>query len=149
MQIQDLLQKWAHMDTQLKQANEKIRKYREYKQDLSNQIFKHINDARNKHTNTTTPIGDDTEDDDDDADDFVPALLTIQSTGTRIQLFERIEYASITFGYLEECLSEVIPEEDHVSYILDFIRNNRKVRRIPEIKQLQPPHATAQPPKAK
>lgn len=151
MQMQDLLQKWAHMDTQLKQANEKIRKYREYKQDLSNQIFKQINDARSKNapgTIRTPPADSVDEDDEDEAEDFVPAMLTIQSTGTRIQLFERIEYASITFGYLEECLSEIIPEEEHVSYILDFIRNNRKIRRIQEIKQLQPPHATIQPPKA-
>ena len=143
--MQELLQKWAHMDTQLKQANEKIRKYREYKQDLSNQIFKHVNDARNKHqTPTPTPTPGDVDDDDDEeaVDEFVPAMLTIQSTGGRIQVFERIEYASITFGYLEECLTEIIPEEEHVSYILDFIRDNRKIRRIPDMKQLQPPHAT-------
>jgi len=42
----------------------------------------------------------------------------------------------LTFKYLETCLHEIIKNEDQVTKIVDYIKNKREVKYVPEIKRL-------------
>ena len=46
------------------------------------------------------------------------------------------ETQPLTFKYLETCLSEIIKNEDQVKKIIEYIKNKREVKYVPEIKRL-------------
>ena len=46
------------------------------------------------------------------------------------------ETQQLTFKYLETCLSEIIKNEEQVKKIVDYIKNKREVKYVPEIKRL-------------
>ena len=46
------------------------------------------------------------------------------------------ETQQLTFKYLETCLSEIIKNEDQVNKIVEYIKNKREVKYVPEIKRL-------------
>ena len=42
----------------------------------------------------------------------------------------------LTFKYLETCLREIIKNEEQVTKIVDYVKNKREVKYVPEIKRL-------------
>jgi hypothetical protein len=46
------------------------------------------------------------------------------------------ETQPLTFKYLETCLSEIIKNEEQVKKIVEYIKNKREVKYVPEIKRL-------------
>ena len=45
------------------------------------------------------------------------------------------DYSSITFGYIERCLDELISDKNQVEYIIKYLKDNREVNVSNEIKR--------------
>jgi hypothetical protein len=41
----------------------------------------------------------------------------------------------MSFGYIEKCLMDMIPEGDQVKYVIQYLKDNRDIKYVPELKR--------------
>ena len=104
------LQKWVVLDSQLKIVKEKTKQMREMKSQLNSQICDYMN-ARNMAQNK------------------------INISDGELRIHEKKEYSSITFGYVERCLAELIKDKAQVNYIMQYLKDNREISTCSDIKR--------------
>jgi len=105
------IQSWVSIDNQLKLLNEKVQELRDKRNDLSENITKYA--QTNNLQNATIQISDG----------------KLKFANTRVT-------APLTFKYLEKSLGEVIKNESQVKQIVEYVKENRDSKIVPEIKRL-------------
>lgn len=110
MSFESQIQQWVAVDNQMKLLNDKMKELRDKKNIISEQINTHI--ETNQLSNASVKIND-----------------------GQIKFIKVKETQQLTFKYLETCLSEIIKNEEQVQKIVDYIKNKREVKYIPEIKR--------------
>ena len=111
MNFEQQLQQWVTIDNQIKHLNDKMKELRENKNTISEQIKTHIENVQ--LTNTSVKISD-----------------------GQLKFVKVKETQPLTFIYLETCLSEIIKNEEQVKKIVDYIKDKREIKYVPEIKRL-------------
>lgn len=96
------IQKWVVIDSQIKLINEKVKKARELKHQLLENITKYA--AENNLEQTKIEISD-----------------------GELRFYEKRDYQPITFKYIEESLGKLISDKKQVDYIMNYLRENREV----------------------
>ena len=104
------IQKWVTLDSQLKIVSEKTKQMREMKPQLNSQICDYMN-AHNMAQNK------------------------INISDGELRIHEKKEYSSITFGYIERCLAELIKDKAQVNYIMQYLKDNREISTCSDIKR--------------
>lgn len=99
--LSENVKKWVLLDKQLKIVNEKTHKMREMKHSLSNEICNYM--EKKQSTNSIT-ISD-----------------------GQLKLYDKKDYTSLSYGYIEKCLSDIINDKSHIEYIMNYLKNKRKV----------------------
>ena len=104
---------WVLLDTQLKTINEKTKKMREKKNELSQNICKYIidNNIKNK------------------------IKIKDGEHLAEIRMYDKKEYSALTFGYIESCLKKLIHDEEQVEYVIEFLKENRGITSSPDIRK--------------
>ena len=100
-QFHSLIKKWVVADSQLKLLSEKTKQIRDIKQQLTDNICTYV------HTNNINK--------------------KIVISDGELRIFEKKEYSTLTFSYLEECLENIIQNREHIDYIIQYIRDNREI----------------------
>ena len=95
------VKQWVNLDNQLKIVNEKTKLMRERKTLLNSQIcaFANENNINHKHIEITDGI---------------------------LKFYKRKEYKPLTYGFVEESLNEIIPNKEHVEFILNHLKEKRE-----------------------
>jgi hypothetical protein len=95
------IKQWVNLDSQLKIVNEKTKLMRERKTLLNSQICEYANENNiyNKHIEITDGV---------------------------LKFYKRKEYKPLTYGFVEESLHEIIPNKEHVEFILKHLKENRE-----------------------
>jgi len=95
------IKQWVNLDSQLKIVNEKTKLMRERKSLLNSQIctFANENNINHKHIEITDGI---------------------------LKFYKRKEYKPLTYGFIEESLHEIIPNKEHVEFILNHLKEKRE-----------------------
>lgn len=106
----DKVRTWVQLDNELKKYNEHMKQLRHNKNTVTNDICQYM--ENNSLTGKTIEI----------------------SKGT-LKYAKKKEYAPLTFGYIEECLSKVLTSSDDVNYIMQYIRENREIKTIADIRR--------------
>ena len=108
-QFVENVQKWVLVDSQLKIVNEKTKKMREMKNTLSEEICNYMieNNLNNKK---------------------------IGITNGELRLVEKKEYSPLSYGYVEKRLTEIIADKSHVEYIIQYLKDNREITVLNEIR---------------
>ena len=104
------VQRWVLAEAQLKQINEKAKSLRDVKSHTSTKITTYM--QNNNHTGN------------------------IKISDGELRIYEKKEYTPLTFGYLEKCLAEIIPDETHVEYIIKYLKENREITTSRDIKRI-------------
>jgi hypothetical protein len=52
-----------------------------------------------------------------------------------LKLQEKTEYSSLSFVYIESCLSELILDEEQVNFVMDYLREHREIKTIIDIRR--------------
>jgi hypothetical protein len=104
------VQKWVSIDSQLKQTNEKLRQLRESKNQLTTKICNYIDTQNMRDTKLEISDG-------------------------NLKVYDRKEYAPLTFGYIEASLDKIIPNKEHVEYIIKYLKENREITTTPDIRR--------------
>lgn len=92
---------WVNLDNQLKIVNEKTKLMRERKTLLNSQICEYANQNNiyNKHIEITDGV---------------------------LKFYKRKEYKPLTYGFIEESLREIIPNKEHIEFILKHLKDKRE-----------------------
>lgn len=104
------IQKWIAIDTQMKSANDKIRQMRESKHQLTLQICGFVDYHNMRDTK-------------------------LEITDGTLKVYDRKEYAPLTFGYIETSLHKIIPNNEHVNQIMQYLKDNREITIVPDIRR--------------
>ena len=111
MSFEQQIQQWVTIDNQMKNLNDKMKELREKKNIISQQINTHIETSQ--LSNSSIKIND-----------------------GQLRFVKVKETQQLTFKYLETCLSEIIKNEEQVNKVVEYIKNKRQVKYVPEIKRL-------------
>ena len=107
--IEDV-KKWALLDSQLKIVNEKTKKMRDMKNELSEKICKYT-ESNNIPENK------------------------IKLSDSELRIYDKKEYSPLTYGYIEKTLSNIIANKEQVEYIIKYLKENREVTISLDIKR--------------
>jgi uncharacterized coiled-coil DUF342 family protein len=110
MSFEGQIQQWVSVDNQLKVLNEKARELRENRDSLRESIVTYA--EKNNMQNATIKIGD-----------------------GKLRFVETNVSSSLTYKHLEKCLSEIIKNETQVAQIVEYVKRNREVKTMSEIKR--------------
>ena len=105
------IHKWILLDNQIKLQTEKLKEMRDKRSDLTETIKNYI--ETNKIHNSTIKIND-----------------------FKLKVFQTKIAETLTFKYLEQKLSEIIPNENQVKQIVDYLKIKRSYKMVSEIKRL-------------
>lgn len=110
MTFEENIQKWVILDNQLKSLSEKMKEIREKKSKLQDDIYSYA--ENNDLTNRVIQISDG----------------KLKFASTRVA-------SSLTFKYVERALGEIIKNEGQVKQIVEYLKQNREIHVVPEIKR--------------
>ena len=105
------IQNYVNIDDNLKIINQKTKILKDKKNNLSKVICSYIQD---NNINKNIKISDGT-----------------------LKITEKKEYTPLSYTYLEECLIEIIKDDNKVSYIIDYLKENREIKTSLEIKRIK------------
>jgi hypothetical protein len=111
MSFEEQIQKWVTIDNQMKLLNERMKELRDKKTVLSQNINEHI------ETNNLS-------------------ASVVKLNDSQLKFIKVKDTQQLTFKYLETCLHEIIKNENQVNTIVDYVKNKREVKYVPEIKRL-------------
>ena len=110
MSFENKIQQWVQLDNQLKKLNEQVKQLREQRNSLE--------------TNLTTY-----------AKSNNMADTTIKVNSDKLKFVDTKVPEPLTFKYLEKTLGEIIKNESQVHVIMDYIKQKRLIKIVPEIKR--------------
>jgi hypothetical protein len=108
--FQQNIKKWVSLDTKIKGMNEEIKTIRDEKHKLSNEIITFV-DTNNLKSST------------------------IKISDGKLKFSQNKQTSPISLGFLEKCLNEIIHNEEQVTKIMEYIKDKREVKLIPDIKR--------------
>jgi len=111
MSFEQQLQQWVAIDNQMKTLNDRMKELRDKKNVLSQNINTHI------ETNNLSES-------------------SVKLSDGQLKFVKVKDTQQLTFKYLETCLSEIIKNEEQVTKIVEYVKNKREVKYVPEIKRL-------------
>ena len=110
MSFEQHIQQWVSIDNQIKQLSDKMKELRDKKSTLNDAIFNHVDNSNLSNA-------------------------TVQISDGKIKFVKTKDTQVLTFKYLETCLHEIIKNEDQVTKIVEYIKNKREIKYVPEIKR--------------
>ena len=108
--FEDYVKKYVQVDNEIETLQGKLKVMKEWRRKLNGVIVKHMEDQN-----------------------LVDHTLEI-SDGT-LRYYEKKEYSSMSFTYIEKCLQEMISEPDQVKYVIQYLKDQREVKYVPELKR--------------
>jgi hypothetical protein len=104
------VRKWVLLDTQLKMINEKTKEMRDAKHKSATLICEYMKSNEIQDKKIEIHDGD-------------------------LKLYEKKEYPPLTYTYIENSLNKIIPNEEHVKHIIQYLKENREVKSSPDIRR--------------
>jgi|688.fasta_scaffold714395_2 hypothetical protein len=110
MSFEQNIQQWIALDNQMKILNDRHKELRDKKHTLSNQINCYVETKQ-------------------------LANSTINISDGKLKFINVKDTQQLTFKYLETCLGEIIKNEEQVKKIIEYVKNKREIKSVPEIKR--------------
>jgi len=108
--LESKIKRWVELDNTIKTANEDIKDSRTERSIINDEIIEIV---ENKQL----------------------TKATINISDGKLRFVSTKQTAPLTLGYIEKCLKELITNETQVSQIMTYIKKNREVKTISEIKR--------------
>ena len=110
-ELEKYIQKWVVVDDHLTVLQEKVQSLRGWKKKLANEIVRMLDEKKWSNKILEIPDGE-------------------------ITVCEKREYSSLSYTYIKECLSELIPDKTQVQFVMNYLRKNRKVKTVTGLKRI-------------
>ena len=103
------IKKWTLLDSRIKVINEKTKEMREMRNRIESDIVRHLEENNMTHRK-------------------------ISVNDSELKIVEKKEYGTLTYSYIEECLGKLIPDKSQVDYVIQYIKDNRPVKTVKELR---------------
>lgn len=110
MDFEEQVKNWVVLDNQLRLHNERIKELREKRNRITDKITSYA--ETNNLTNSRIAI-----------------------TGGQLRFQNNRIATPLTFKFVEKCLSEVISSSEQTTQIMNYIKANREIKYVPDIKR--------------
>ena len=111
MSFTENIKLWVKYDNEYKEQQERLKKLREQRNLLENNIIEHINDNNLKNA-------------------------TIQITDGILKFGQTKTSSPLTFKYIEECLNDIISDKEQITNIINYIKEKRVYKNTENIRRL-------------
>jgi|LauGreDrversion4_2_1035121.scaffolds.fasta_scaffold08644_3 hypothetical protein len=101
-QFIEKIRHWTVLDNNLKIVSEKTKKMREMKHELTTEICNYMQETNNVNAKIGLSDGE-------------------------LRIYDKKEYSSITFGYIERCLAEIITDKSQIDFVMNYLKEHREV----------------------
>lgn len=105
------IKKWTLLDSRIKVINEKTKEMREMRNRIESDIVRHLEENNMTHRK-------------------------ISVNDSELKIVEKKEYGTLTYSYIEECLGKLIPDKSQVDYVIQYIKDNRPVKTVKELRSV-------------
>lgn len=109
--LNDSLKQWLRLDTQIRMANQQIRDLRKEKDNVTSSVCDYMKTHGMEKRR-------------------------IEAPDSRIELYEKKEYSTLTYGFLEKHLGDIMPDSDNVKQIIDYLKSKREVKKSTDLKRI-------------
>jgi hypothetical protein len=103
------MQEWNRLRTQISFLQEELKPLKERQQELSTEMRQIMREK-----------------------DRLNLVIDLPDGFVRVQ--SRKEYSGMTFQYINQCMETLIPDEEQRQYVLQYLKDNRTVREVEELK---------------
>lgn len=110
MNFEDNIKNWVLLDNKIKELNDNVRKLRNKKNNITESLYQIAN--QKNYLNSKINISD-----------------------GNLKFVELKQTNPISISFLDECLSEIIPNEEQKNKVIEYIKNKRNSKIIREIKR--------------
>ena len=110
MSFEENIQKWVSLDNQLRSLHDKTKQLREDKNNIENGIIKYV-DTHNLQNSV------------------------VKITDGKLKFTMVKQTNPLTLKYVDECLGKCIKNPEQVKLIMNFIKDSRASKNIPDIKR--------------
>lgn len=108
--LNDSLKQWLKLDTQIRMANQQIRDLRKEKDSIAGTVCDYMKTHGMEKRR-------------------------IEAPDSRIELYEKKEYSTLTYGFLEKHLGDIISDSANVKQIIDYLKSKREVKKSTDLKR--------------
>lgn len=109
----ETMAEWVHIDNQIKELSNKMNELKEEKNDISDKLNEYV---ENHKVDRKT--------------------INVNLRDSQIKFVTTKVPQTLTFKYLEKCLDEIITDKEQISQIIDYIKSNREINEVNEIKRI-------------
>ena len=110
MSFEENIQKWVSLDNQLRSLHDKTKQLREDKNNIENGIIKYV-DTHNLQNSV------------------------VKITDGKLKFTMVKQTNPLTLKYVDECLGKCIKNPEQIKLIMNFIKDSRASKNIPDIKR--------------
>lgn len=110
MNFEDSVKNWVATDNEIKERTAELRNLRDARSQYQESILEHV---------TTNNI----------------AHKTVQITDGILRFANSKVTSPLTFSFLTQCLNDCISDESQVKQLVNYIRQSRSVKYVPEVKR--------------
>ena len=110
MSFEENIQKWVSLDNQLRSLHDKTKQLREDKNNIENGIIKYV-----------------------DTHNLQNSVVKISDGKLKFTMVKQTN--PLTLKYVEECLGKCIKNPEQVKLIMNYIKESRNSKIIPDIKR--------------
>lgn len=109
-EFEQCMRKWAILDNKIRASNKELKTMRSQKGDISSTVceFMKTKGLENKKIETGDSV---------------------------ISFYEKNEFSSLTFGYIEKCLGEIIPDKEKVEHIIKYLKDKREIKKSNDLRR--------------
>ena len=110
MNFEQTIQQWVVLDNQIKSYNDKLKELRTKRENIEQKLSQHA--LNNNLINSV-----------------------IKTSDSKLKFVNTKITSPLTFKYLEKSLGEIIKNNEQVNTIVNYIKNNRENKVVPELKR--------------
>lgn len=110
MNFEQTIQQWLLLDNQIKKYNENLKELRTKRENIEQKLSQHA--LNNNLMNSV-----------------------IKTTDSKLKFVNTKITSPLTFKYIEKTLGEIIKNTEQVNTIVNYIKNNREHKVVPELKR--------------
>jgi len=110
MSFEEKIKNWVEIDNQIKVRSAELKELRNARSESQEQILDHVAINNLEHK-------------------------TVQITNGILRFQNNKITSPLTFKFITRCLNDCISDDQQVKLLVDYIRRNRDVRYVPEVKR--------------
>ena len=109
----ETMAQWVHVDNKIKQLRDQMDELKEEKNEISDKLNDYV-----------------------ESNSVEKKSINVNLKDSQIKFITTKVPQTLTFKYLEKCLNDIVIDSDQVEQIIEYIKSNRTINEVNEIKRI-------------